>query len=160
MMISPGSAVPSGWSSATYNPNGTTTVGGGSITVNGAHAFSTNTYAPGTSIEFVATFTSGTFQNIGFTSDQEYNTSPWVTIGRTNEPDGSLLARASDGTSVNLGTNLIGAPHRYRISWNETNFQFLVDGNTVFSANINMTVRYQHVFANKRFHPCRRGHCL
>ncbi|HEY6506170.1 MAG TPA: N,N-dimethylformamidase beta subunit family domain-containing protein, partial [Chitinophagaceae bacterium] len=134
-----GSVVPSGWSSALFNPSGITTVNGGSITVNGAHAYSNNAFGPGTSIEFVATFNPGAFQNVGFTIDQEFNGSPWVTIGQGSQ-DGNLYARASDGSAINLGSTLFGSPHRYRINWNANDFQFFVDGNPVASATINMAV--------------------
>jgi hypothetical protein len=133
-----GNAVPSGWTEGAYNP-GATTFSNGTVTVNGTHISSNISYAPGTSIEFAATFNQGAFQNIGFTVDQEYNATPWLTIGQ-GSPDGNLYARSFDGTEVNIGSNLLGALHKYRITWNAASFDIYVDGNNTPAATINLVV--------------------
>lgn len=134
-----GTAVPAGWTAENYNATGTTTVGGGQVTVSGAHVYSNTSFAPGTSIEFVATFTNGNFQNIGFSADQPFNNDPWITIGQS-QTNGSLFARAFNGTSVNLGANLLGTAHRYRIKWNSNNFEFYIDGSTTPAATISVAI--------------------
>jgi hypothetical protein len=133
-----GNAVPAGWTEGVFNP-GATTVANGSVTVNGTHIYSNNNFAPGTSLEFLATFNSGAYQNIGFSVDQSFENAPWIMIGQGNL-DGNLYARASDGSAVNIGSNLLGSAHRYRIKWNTTNFEFYVDGNATPAATINLAV--------------------
>ncbi|HET6995351.1 MAG TPA: N,N-dimethylformamidase beta subunit family domain-containing protein, partial [Chitinophagaceae bacterium] len=134
-----GTTVPSDWGTGVFNP-GSTTVSGGAVTVNGTQIFSNNSFAPGTSIEFVATFNLGFFQSVGLTNDQAFNTAPWVVIGQNGAPDGNLYARAFDGTTINIGTDLLGSPHRYRINWNADNFQIFVDGNATPAATIDLAV--------------------
>ncbi|MBX2893182.1 MAG: choice-of-anchor D domain-containing protein [Saprospiraceae bacterium] len=133
-----GSSIPAGWTEGLFNPGGTT-VSGGQVTVNGTHIYSNSNFAPGTSIEFVATFNSGRFQNVGFSNDQPFDTNPWVVIGQGSTADANLYARASDGSSINLGT-LLGTPHLFKIKWNATNFEFFVDGSATPNATINLTV--------------------
>ncbi|MDB5119054.1 MAG: Fibronectin type domain protein [Sphingobacteriales bacterium] len=136
-----GSTVPSGFTSAIYNNPTGTTVANGSLTVNSTQVYSNVPYGPGSSVEFLATFNSGTFQNIGFTSDQGYNTNPWVTIGQGSSANGNLYARSSGSPSVSLGTNLLGSPHLYKITWNLDNtFNFYVDGTLMATNDVAITV--------------------
>ena len=134
-----GPGIPIGWSGSSFASGGTTTVDG-NVTVNGTHVYSDNSFVQGTSIEFVATFNSGSFQNVGFTVDQEFNNNPWVVIGQGGGPDGSLYARASSGDVFNLGGDLLGSPHRYRINWTPTGFDFYVDGSSTVAATIPLAV--------------------
>jgi hypothetical protein len=133
-------SIPEGWAGARYNNDGTTVNNNGVITVNGTHIFSTNSFEPGSSIEFAAIFGAGSYQNIGFSIDQPYADGDWVTIGQSNRADGNLYARASNNTEINLGPNLLGSTHYFRIKWNPTNFEFFVDGSTKPLATINMKV--------------------
>lgn len=133
-----GNAIPAGWTEGLFNP-GATTVSGGSVTVNGTHIYSNSSFAPGTTIEFVATFNSAAFQNVGFSADQPFNNAPWITIGQGGSPNGNVYARSSNGDNISLGA-LLGSPHRYKIKWNTTNFEFYVDGSATPNATINITV--------------------
>lgn len=133
-------SLPAAWSQGNFDPNGTTSFSGGAVSVNGSHIFSNNSVAAGTSIEFVATFNTAIFQSVGLTSDQGFNNSPWVVIGQNGLADGTLYARASDGTIISLGTGLVGSSHRYRINWNASNFQVFIDGSAVAAATVNLTV--------------------
>jgi hypothetical protein len=131
-----GTSVPSGWTSGNFEGTNTT-VAGGVVTVDGTHVYTNIAYGPGASLEFVATFNSGKFQNVGFSSDQPFNTNPWLTIGQGAPPlQTTLYARASDGTSVSLAANLMGSPHTYLIKWNTGNFEFYVDGSPTPNATI------------------------
>ena len=130
--------LPSGWSEGIFNAGGTT-FNSGIVTVNGTHIYTDGTFGPGSSLEFVATFNLGTFQNIGFTSDQAFNSNPWMVIGQ-GAADGNLYARSSDGAVLNFGAVYLGSSHRYRIVWNPTNFQFFIDGSTTPIATLNVTI--------------------
>ena len=135
-----GTSLPSGWASGNFEGTNTT-VAGGVVTVDGTHVFTNTTYGPGASLAFVATFNSGKFQNVGFSSDQPFNTNPWLTIGQGAPPlQTTLYARASDGTNISLGANLMGSPHTYLIKWNAGNFEFYVDGSPTPNATIPLTV--------------------
>jgi hypothetical protein len=131
-----GVAVPAGWSSAIWGGGGSTTVSGGQIVVDGARAYTNASYGPLRSIEFVATFTVGQFQNVGFAADNAFN-APWVVIGEGSATSG-VYARSNTSPDILLGAGLQNAPHRYRIDWNATSFDFYVDG--VLTATINQTV--------------------
>jgi phosphodiesterase/alkaline phosphatase D-like protein len=132
----PGAALPAGWSSGTWAAGGTATVGGGALTVDGAHVNTDASFGPGRSLEFVATYQAATFQNIGLAVDGVFN-SPWVTIGMGGNTSG-VFARTSGGTETLLSTTTLGSPHRYRIDWNASTFVFYVDGAQV--ATLNFTV--------------------
>lgn len=135
------STVPSGFTSAIYNNPTGTTVTNGFLTVNSTRVYSNVAYGPGSSLEFLATFNSGTFQNIGFSSDQGFSNTPWVTIGQGSSSDGNLYAITSGGISAYLGTNLLGSPHLYKIVWNSDNtFNFYVDGNLMATNDVAITV--------------------
>ncbi len=132
--------IPAGWKGARYNTDGTTVNNKGVITVSGTHMYSENTYEPGSSIEFAATFTEGNYQNIGFSIDEGFNNGPWVMVGEA-APDGNLYARASNNTAINLGTRLFDTQHRFQIKWNPGGFEFYIDGDTKPAAVINMPVK-------------------
>jgi hypothetical protein len=121
-----GSTLPAGWTSGTWAGGGTATVSGGLISVDGAHVSTVSSFGPGRTLEFVATFTSANFQNVGFAADGIF-TAPWVTIGEGGSA-GSVYARRDDGADVLLSATAVGAPHRYRIDWNASTFVFSVDG--------------------------------
>jgi Purple acid Phosphatase, N-terminal domain/FlgD Ig-like domain/Glycosyl hydrolases family 16 len=121
-----GSSLPAGWASAEWNTGGTATVAGGTLTVNGAHAYTTSSFGPLRSLEFVATYTAGQFQNVGFSADAAFN-SPWVVVGEGSNTTG-VFARNNLGAELSLGAGLLGTSHRYRIDWNASSFDFYVDG--------------------------------
>ncbi|MEQ1676155.1 MAG: N,N-dimethylformamidase beta subunit family domain-containing protein [Chitinophagaceae bacterium] len=137
------SSVPSGWSDIIWDAQAgaTTTYSGGQVTVNGTHLVYNTPLAPGTSVEFMATFTAGNFQNIGFAGDASFN-NPWVVIGRGTAGDNDVYARTSSNQSVSLGSNLLNAPHRYRISWTAGSnaFLFYVDDVLINTTAITTTV--------------------
>ncbi|MCW5920770.1 MAG: DUF4082 domain-containing protein [Saprospiraceae bacterium] len=133
-----GVATPAGWTDGAWGGGGTVVVGGGTVTVNGAHLATNATYGPGTSIEFEATFLAGPFQNVGFSTDFDFN-SPWVTIGTGSGGDG-VYARRDGAADVSLGAGLLGSTHRYKIVWTATNFEFYVDGANTPAATIAYTV--------------------
>jgi uncharacterized protein DUF4082/Big-like domain-containing protein/purple acid phosphatase-like protein/type IX secretion system substrate protein len=133
-----GTTIPAGFAEGVFNA-GSTTVNNGLITVDGTHIFSNNSFASGTTLEFVAIFRQGSYQNIGFSVDQPFNNNPWITIGQ-GQADGVLYARASNGVSINLGAGLLGSLHRYRIKWNTNNFEFYVDNSATPAATISLAV--------------------
>lgn len=133
-------SIPEGWAGNRYNTDGTTMNNNGVITVNGTHIFSLTNFEPGSSIEFAAIFGAGSYQNIGFSSDQPYADGTWVTIGQANQADGTLYARASNNSEIKIGSGLLGSLHYFRIKWNPTNFEFYVDGGVKPVATINMKV--------------------
>ncbi|MBL7741152.1 MAG: DUF4082 domain-containing protein, partial [Chitinophagaceae bacterium] len=135
----PGTSVPAGWGSATYSGSGSVVVNNGAVTVSGARAFSANSYGPGTMLDFIATFNLGSFQMAGYTNDQAFDSGPWVMIGQ-GSADGNLYLRSSQSDNINLGSGLLGAPHRYIIKWNANNFEVYIDGNTTPAATLSMTV--------------------
>ncbi len=102
------------------------TVSGEWLLVNGAHAYSTQSYGVGASLEFRATFSSATYQNLGFSADGDFN-DPWVVIGQGSTA-GGVYARSNNGSSILLSTTAIDTPHIYRIDWKPAGFDFYLDG--------------------------------
>ncbi|MDX2302057.1 MAG: DUF4082 domain-containing protein [Microscillaceae bacterium] len=138
-----GNTLPNAWQSANFNSGGATIFAGGQVSVNGSHVFSNNTFAPGTTLEFKATYAAGDFQNVGFSADQPFNNNPWIVIGRGNigTGDNGLYARNSDGQNILLGTNLLNQQHTYSIKWNTNgSFEFYVDGILVNTPAFTQTV--------------------
>ena len=123
-----GTQVPSGWDVTPWDTGGTVTVGGGVAGLNGARLGTTTTYSAGRSLEFVATFTTESFQHIGFGID--YNAAPWAMFS-TGADGTTLKARTNDGTNSTdtvLGAGLLGSPHRFRIDWGSSQVVYSVDG--------------------------------
>ncbi len=138
-----GSSLPTGWSSGIWPGGGTATVSGGNLTVDGARAFTTASFGPGTSLQFRATFTNAQFQYAGFATDGDIN-APWMVIGQ-GSTSGAAYARRDDGPGdVLLSSTTIGTPHVYRIDWTPTGFDYYIDG--VFITNISRVISSNMVF--------------
>jgi hypothetical protein len=132
-----GAALPAGWGSSPWT-GGTSTVSGGQLSVDGARAAPDTFYAAGRSLEFVATFGTATFQNIGFGETLEATAEYWALFGTANSTD-TLYARTNLNNSVSdtpIPGNWLGTPHRYRIEWGASQVLFYIDGNLVHTANL------------------------
>jgi|GEM_PF-3605824 len=132
-----GASLPAGWTNENFDASGTTSFSGGSVTVNGTHITTDNSFGPGSVIEFVGTFNMGAFQNVGLSIDQPFN-APWVTIGQ-GSPDGNVYARFSNGPAISLGP-LLGSAHHYLLRWNANTFDIEVDGGVAASVTLPFTV--------------------
>ncbi|WP_086543663.1 DUF4082 domain-containing protein, partial [Algoriphagus antarcticus] len=131
-----GNSLPLGWQAAAWQGGGNTTFASGRINLNGSHAATTTTFGPNRSIEFKATFSGKTFQNVGFSGDFDFN-NPWFTIGVGNTANG-IYARLNDNTSILLPNAQFGIPHVFRIDWNANNLIFYVDG--ILQSTLNSTI--------------------
>ncbi|GJQ35093.1 MAG: hypothetical protein JETCAE01_11030 [Anaerolineaceae bacterium] len=121
-----GAALPAGWTSTPWT-GGTSTVSGGQVTVDGALAYySTSTFTPGRSMEFVATFTASQFQHVGMLGAADFGGN-WA-IFSTNNTTNQLYARTSDGQNTLIPGTWLGTPHRYRIDWTAAGASFYIDG--------------------------------
>src|SRR5262249_25514985 len=135
-----GNALPAGWASWDWQfdpPVGTSTVAGGLLTVDGARANPEPFAAgPGSTLEFVATFSGAQSQHVGFGAgnhvppNEVYDTTPWAIFSTAG--GGPLLARTNAGgagsSDVVIPGNFIGAPHLYRIEWGAANVKYSIDG--------------------------------
>ena len=127
-----GTALPAGWSSVIWTTGGSTVVSGGRILVDGARASSDALVQPGTSLEFLATFSSDAFEHVGF--GITLNETPWAMFGTAG--GGSLFARTHTGslqTDTPLPGSWLNAPHRYRVDWGLAAVTFFIDGVQVAS---------------------------
>ena len=93
-----GSALPTGWVSAAWSGSDSPVVNAGSLILNGERANMTAGFAPGRSVEFVATFGAEMFQHAGFVGDETF-ASPWAIFSTFNTTD-SLYARTSNVTNA------------------------------------------------------------
>jgi len=139
-----GLSLPAGWGSYDWPYDsvvGTATVAGGLLTVDGARAnpepFSTG---PGSSLEFVATFSGDGNQHVGFgggnhlPSGEVFNTGPWAIFSTLG--GGALFARCFDNVThfdTSIPGSWFGSPHRYRIDWGASAVDFYIDGTLVLS---------------------------
>ena len=134
-----GNALPAGWASFTWPygaGNGTSTVSGGQLIVDGARANPEPFAAgPGSSLEFVATFTGDQSQHVGFGAgnnvppNEVYNTLPFAIFSTGG--GGPVQARTWTGSGTSdyaIPLNLLNAPHRYRIDWGASSVSYYVDG--------------------------------
>jgi hypothetical protein len=123
-----GTSMPSGWFSTNLVSGGGSTVSGGTVTVNGARAGTSNTYSRGRSLEFVATFSGAANQWAGFGVD--FSTTQWAAFG-TNTVGNALYARSRSGSSATdttIAGVTLGVPHLFRIDWTSTGVVYSVDG--------------------------------
>ncbi len=138
-----GSDLPAGWFIAQYpatGSGGTATVSGGLLTMDGTRVGTNATFSPGRSLDFVATFTAGPFQHVGFGVDF-FNT-PWAIF--STEASGTILQARSNNAATPTPTiidttipgNWFGVPHHYRIEWNASNIIYYIDGAQVASHTI------------------------
>ncbi|HEV8346689.1 MAG TPA: N,N-dimethylformamidase beta subunit family domain-containing protein, partial [Vicinamibacterales bacterium] len=139
-----GSSLPPGWTSVLWDPavGGSVSVNGGVLTVDGARVGTCDgsqadceqgIFAPGHSLEFVATFTGDPFQHAGF--GVRFDARPWAMFSTGGGAE--LLVRTFSESepeiATSLGTNLLGAPHRFRIDWATSSVTYFVDGVQVAS---------------------------
>ena len=132
-----GSSLPLGWESGPWT-GGTALVGGGTVTVDGAWARTTATFAPGRALEFVATFSGASFQNAGLGQALASGSESWAMFG-TDGTANLLRVRVNNAgatSQFDLGSTYLNAPHRYRIEWDAAQIRFLVDGTLVHTANV------------------------
>ena len=136
-----GSNLPSGWASTLWSGgSGGSAVSGGTVAVNGALLRSTALSAPGSSVEFVATFGAATYQHGGFGVDLS-GTSRWAIFSTMGTTD-TLYARTNNNGTVTdtpLGTGLVGSAHTYRIDWLADRVVFSVDGTVRHTQNVVIT---------------------
>ena len=131
-----GASLPADWTSALWGAGGTVAVSGGALSVNGARANTVALHGPGRSVEFVGTFNASTNQHAGFAVD--FNAPPWAMLSTMNTTT-TLFARTHDGSTaadVAIAGSFVGAPHRYRIDWNDASVDFYVDGSLVHSQSV------------------------
>ena len=116
---------------------GDVTVSNGSLRVDGAWARTTGTFAPGRTLEFIATFTSTANQSVGL--GNTLNESPWAMF--STRAGGALRVSTRNGTTpieLSLGTTYLGAPHTYRITWTSASVVYSVDGVVVATQNVSI----------------------
>ena len=129
-----GGSLPAGFASSILAAGGEVTVSGGSLRVDGAWARTTGTFAPGRTLEFIATFTSTANQSVGL--GNTLNESPWAMF--STRAGGALRVSTRSGTTpieLSLGTTYLGAPHTYRIVWTASSVVYSVDGAVVATQN-------------------------
>lgn len=142
-----GPALPTGWTSKAWTVppsngtgNGTSTVGGGAVTVDGARLDSGVDASPGSSLTFRATFGAGHYQHVGFATD--FDTHPWAMFSTSGAGD-AVYARTFDGINPETVKRLDGvtldAPHTFRIDWTATGVDYTVDNNIVDSQPVVLT---------------------
>jgi hypothetical protein len=140
-------ALPAGWSSYDWpfdGPVSVPTFSGGVMTIDGDRAspepFATG---PGSTLEFVATCSGGSFQHVGFGAcnhlppNEIFNTLPFVIFSTAG--GGAVEAHTYTGSGTEdfvVPGEFRGAPHRYRIDWKLGSVDFWIDGVLVHTAAV------------------------
>ena len=122
-----GSALPPGWSSASWAAGASTEVAGGALRLDGARAGSDALFGPGRALEFTATFAAAPLQQVGF--GVSYESSPWAVFSTGG--DGATLEARTNGASAAssvLGAAYLGSSHRFRIDWTPSAIEYRIDG--------------------------------
>jgi len=135
-----GNSLPGDWSSSNWSAGGAATVGGGTLTVDGAIAAGSTSYGPGRSLEFVATFSGQPFQHVGFVGNVQFNLPLWMIVS-TGDSGGGLFARTNNNGAVvdaPIAGNWLNAPHRFRIDWDTTTVVFSIDDTVVSTQNVSI----------------------
>jgi hypothetical protein len=112
--------------------------------VDGARSGTTADFWPGRSAEFVATFSGDPFQHMGFAVT--YESTPWAIFSTLG--GGALFARTHTGAAfidTPVGSNWLGAPHRYRIDWSASSVTFSIDGTVVATHALAITANLRPV---------------
>ena len=125
---------------------GSVAVGNGVLTVDGAMADTSATYAPGRSLEFVATFASDPWQHVGFSINMQ---EPWAIFSTFT--GGALYARTAVGVThidTQIPGSWLGAAHRFRIDWTSSGAVYWIDGTQVASHSIAMTANMRPVVSD------------
>jgi hypothetical protein len=134
-----GTTLPAGWTSTRIQTTGTSVVSGGSVTLDGTRINPTGTYSRPRTLEFSATFQPSTDETAGLGTNLLAGTPEAVF---TTTPSGHLhaISRKSNGvqTDTDLGTTYLGAPHTFRIDWNN-NVVYSIDGTVVATQAQNIT---------------------
>lgn len=136
-----GASLPAGWGETLYAGGSAAVISGGIVTVDATHIYTSAAFSPGSTLEFVATFGAGNYQNVGLSTNAAF-AAPWVAIGRGTQADNNLYARASTGgtTTEYLLGNLLNTPHNFKIKWNADNFEFYIDGSSTPAVTIPVTI--------------------
>ena len=131
--------LPEHWSSCNWSgndcvtPGSGATVSGGSLHVLGAMASTEATFAPGRSLEFVATFGLASFQHVGLSDNFQTR---WAMFSTKDSATGQLYTRTREGgvelvKAIGTAGTYTGSPHRYRIQWEAGQVLYFIDGNLV-----------------------------
>jgi hypothetical protein len=146
-----GTALPAGWTSTRIQTQGTTVVSGGSVKLDGTRINPTGTYNRPRFLEFSATFQPSTDETAGLGTNLSAG-SPELVF--TTEAGGHLhaLSRRANGaqTDTDLGTAYLGAPHTFRVDWNNTAV-YSIDGTVVATHSQNVTAALHPVAQDATF---------
>ncbi len=144
-----GTALPVDWSDFSWT-GGTAAVAGGAVFVDGARAATNSYYDAGRIIEFVATFQPEAFQHVGLGQDLAELTESWAMFSTFNTTT-TLYARTLQGgaqVDTPLPGSWLGAPHRYRIEWTDSQVDFYIDGTLLHSQAVVISANMRPVISD------------
>jgi hypothetical protein len=126
-------ALPSNWEEEDETPGGSTRFYRGKLVLDGKRAGVKDTYEPGRTLSFTATFAGPGEQWAGLSQGNGVGNNARAMFALRN---GALQAVVVDNRgeqTIPLTAELIGTSHEYRIVWTDTGMEFLVDGQSVGS---------------------------
>ncbi|MBU1675704.1 fibronectin type III domain-containing protein, partial [bacterium] len=135
-----GTDLPEGWTLIAEAPGGSTTVMGGTITVDGTRPGTVALFAPGRSLEFRGTFDNVTNQHVGF--GVTFGEFSWAIFSTGGSGSGLKARTRMDDVYLDetLPSVYQGAPHDFRIDWNVGSVDYYIDGELAAHHDIDVTV--------------------
>jgi hypothetical protein len=131
---------PSTWTTfaaAPWDPAGTVTSGGGSLSIDGARANTGAMFQPAQTMEFRGIFGADGSQHVGF--GNTFEDGPWAmfSTGGFTLPVGLYARTLTAPGQTPIDEPISGVdplkPHTYRIEWSATGVKYFVDGSEVTS---------------------------
>ncbi|MDL1916885.1 DUF4082 domain-containing protein, partial [Anaerolineae bacterium CFX4] len=156
-----GTSIPAGWVPRTvpWNTGGTASVGSGALSLDGQRVSTDSPYSANLTLEFVATFTSQAYQNGGFgggtltagAGNEVYMNLPWAMFS-THSGGGLSVRMNTSGGSADFaipgGASYLGSPHRYRVEWVTTGFNFYIDDVLVYTSPLTVATPMYPAFSD------------
>ena len=124
------SSLPDRWGTDTVDIGGSATTSGGVLHVDGAVAGSYVWARGGTTLQFVATFKNGAYEQGGFGTDL-LGGDDAVTFQVGS--GGTTFAATAGSSYVTLSSSYLGSSHAYKIVWNGEDYIYFIDGSQVAS---------------------------
>ena len=108
------------------------------LSVDGGRAFTNAVFGPGSSVEYVATFSTQAFEHVGFGAGdsggaETFNGAPWAMFSNGFDGAGIQARTWSGGGQINtpIPGSFVGSPHVFRIDWTPAAIEYRIDGNLV-----------------------------
>ena len=141
-----GTSLPTGWTEVPWS--GSISLGDGTLVEEGSMVYSPTAFATTSTLEFDARFTSGGYQNAGFSNDLNST----ATVGISTQTGGGLYLYAGGTKTALSASNVnkyINSWHRYKIVWSGASASFYADNTYLGYINYRATGPMKAAFGDQ-----------